>query len=375
MEKIIMHYDMDAFYASIEIRDNPHLKGKPVIVGTKVVTTCSYEARKFGLHSAMSVKEARKLCPRGIYLPCDKDRYAKVAYEIQNLVLKMSDKVEFVAFDEAYVDITELYKKYGDLEYIAKKFRERIYEKVKLTCSVGIGYNKLSAKISSEINKPNGFYIMRDENQFIEHMKDKAIRKIPGIGGKTEILLNRYGVFRIDDLISKSLIELQGIFGHGRGIQLYENVRGIDHSPVANERQHKSIGNETTLNSPVRNEDFIKESLKKIFDGVCFRLKEKDFYAKTLTVKIRYSNRETVQKSKSLKEYSKDYSDFYRIFSELLDDMNLDAEIILYGFTFSNLQEKIQEQLSFKDIKNIEKNNKILSLQEKIKEMEKKTKK
>jgi len=375
MEKIIMHYDMDAFYASIEIRDNPHLKGKPVIVGTKVVTTCSYEARKLGLRSAMSVKEARKLCPRGIYLPCDKDRYAKVAYEIQNLVLKMSDKVEFVAFDEAYVDISGLYKKYGDLDYIAKKFRERIYEKVKLTCSVGIGYNKLSAKISSEINKPNGFYIMRDENQFIEHMKDKAIRKIPGIGGKTEILLNRYGVFRIDDLINKSLIELQGIFGHGRGIQLYENVRGIDHSPVANERQHKSIGNETTLNSPVRNEDFIKESLKKIFDGIFQRLKEKDFYAKTLTIKIRYSNRETVQKSKSLKEYSKEYSDFYRVFIELLDDIHLDTEIILYGFTFSNLQEKVQEQLSFKDIKNIEKNNKILSLQEKIKEMEKKTKK
>ena len=375
MEKIIMHYDMDAFYASIEIRDNPYLKGKPVIVGTKVVTTCSYEARKFGLRSAMSVKEARKLCPRGIYLPCDKDKYAKVAYEIQSLVMKMSDKVEFVAFDEAYIDITDLYKKYGDLEYIAKKFRERIYEKVKLTCSVGIGYNKLSAKISSEINKPNGFYIMKTPEQFIEHMKDKAIRKIPGIGGKTETLLNRYGVFRIDELINKSLIELQGIFGHGRGIQLYENVRGIDHSPVANERQNKSIGNETTLNSPVKNEDFIKESLKKIFDGVCLRLKEKDFYAKTLTIKIRYSNREVVQKSKSLKEYSKEYSDFYRVFTELLDDINLDTEIILYGFTFSNLQEKIQEQLSFKDIKKIEKNNKILSLQEKIKEMEKKTKK
>ena len=375
MEKIIMHYDMDAFYASIEIRDNPYLKGKPVIVGTKVVTTCSYEARKFGLRSAMSVKEARKLCPRGIYLPCDKDKYAKVAYEIQSLVMKMSDKVEFVAFDEAYIDITDLYKKYGDLEYIAKKFRERIYEKVKLTCSVGIGYNKLSAKISSEINKPNGFYIMKNPEQFIEHMKDKAIRKIPGIGGKTETLLNRYGVFRIDELINKSLIELQGIFGHGRGIQLYENVRGIDHSPVANERQNKSIGNETTLNSPVKNEDFIKESLKKIFDGVCLRLKEKDFYAKTLTIKIRYSNREVVQKSKSLKEYSKEYSDFYRVFTELLDDINLDTEIILYGFTFSNLQEKIQEQLSFKDIKKFEKNNKILSLQEKIKEMEKKTKK
>ena len=236
---------------------------------------------------------------------------------------------------------------------------------------MGIGYNKLSAKISSEINKPNGFYIMKNEEQFIEYMKDKAIRKIPGIGGKTELMLNRYGVYRIDDLINKSLIELQGIFGHGRGIQLYENVRGIDHSPVANERQHKSIGNETTLNSPVRNEEFIKESLKKIFDGVCQRLKEKDFFSKTLTIKIRYSNRETIQKSKSLKEYSKSYSDFYRIFNELLDDLNLDAEIILYGFTFSNLQEKVQEQLSFTDIKKLKKTIKLLVYRKKLKRWKK----
>lgn len=371
MDRIIMHYDMDAFYASIEIRDNPHLKGKPVIVGTKVVTTCSYEARKFGLRSAMSVKEARKLCPRGIYLPCDKEKYSKVAYEIQSLVLKLSDKVEFVAFDEGYIDITELYKKYNDLEYIAKKFRERIFERVKLTCSVGIGYNKLSAKISSEVNKPNGFFIMKDAEDFINHMKDKDIRKIPGIGGKTEIVLNHYGVYKIKELIDKNLIELQGIFGHARGIQLYENVRGIDYSPVENERQHKSIGNETTLNSPVRNEDFIKEALKRIFDGVCLRLKEKDYYAKTITIKIRFKNREVIQKSKSLKEYSKDNFEFLRIFNELLDEMNLENDIILYGVTFSNLQERIQEQLSFRDIKKIEKNNKILSLQEKIKNMEK----
>lgn len=365
-----MHYDMDAFYASIEIRDNPHLKGKPVIVGTKVVTTCSYEARTFGLRSAMSVKEARKLCPRGIYLPCDKEKYEKVAYEIQNFILKMSDKVEFIAFDEAYIDITHLYKKYGDLEYIAQKFRQRIFERVGLTCSVGIGYNKLSAKISSEINKPNGFYIMKDEKQFVEFIKNKKIRILPGIGGKTEKVLNKYGIFTLQDLHNCSLIELQGLLGHSRAIQLYENAQGLDYSLVANERQHKSIGNETTLNGPVNNEDFIKESLKKIFDGVCERLKEKNFYAKTLTVKIRYSNRETIQKSKSLKEYSKNYMDFLRIFNEILEDIDLDKEVILFGFTFSNLQDKIKEQLSFGDIKQFKKNNKILELQEKIKKME-----
>ncbi|MBN2837204.1 MAG: DNA polymerase IV [Fusobacteriaceae bacterium] len=370
MERVIMHYDMDAFYASIEIRDNPHLKGKPVIVGTRVVTTCNYEARKYGLHSAMSVKEARKRCPRGIYLECRKDEYEKVAEEIQNLIYKISDKVEFVALDEGYVDITKLYEKYKDLDYIAKKFRERIYKKIKLTCSVGIGYNKLSAKISSEINKPNGYYIMRNERDFLEYITDKNIRIIPGIGGKTQAVLSKYGINTISDLKGRSLLELQGILGHVRGIQLYENARGVDSRGIEKERQNKSIGNETTLNFPVDDEDFIKENLKKIFEGVYRRLKFKNYFAKTATIKIRYSNREIVQKSKSLKHYSKNYLDFLTIFNELLEEIDLTKAIILYGFTFSNLEEKINEQLSLNDLDKIKKNSKIVELQDKIKKME-----
>ena len=346
MKRIIMHYDMDAFYASVEIRDNPQLKGRPVIVGTRVVTTCSYEARKFGLHSAMSVKEARKLCPKGIYLKCDKEKYSKVAYEIQNLIYKMSDKVEFVALDEGY-------------------------DKVRLTCSVGIGYNKLSAKISSEINKPNGFYIMKDEKQFCEYLSEKSIRVIPGIGGKTQNILNKFGIYKVSDISKRSLLELQGILGHVRGIQLYENAQGIDSRPIENERQHKSIGNETTLNTPVKDEDFIKENLKKIFDGVFLRLKQKDFYAKTSTIKIRYGDRETIQKSKSLKTYSKNYLDFLMIFNELLEEIDLSKPILLYGFTFSNLEENISEQLSLNDLEKIKKNSKLVELQEKIRKIEK----
>ena len=371
MKRIIMHYDMDAFYASVEIRDNPQLKGRPVIVGTRVVTTCSYEARKFGLHSAMSVKEARKLCPKGIYLECDKEKYSKVAYEIQSLIYKMSDKVEFVALDEGYVDITKLYEKYKDLEYIAKKFKERIFDKVRLTCSVGIGYNKLSAKISSEINKPNGFYIMKDEKQFCEYLSEKSVRVIPGIGGKTQNILNKFGIHKVSDISKRSLLELQGILGHVRGIQLYENAQGIDSRPIENERQHKSIGNETTLNTPVKDEDFIKENLKKIFDGVFLRLKQKDFYAKTSTIKIRYGDRETIQKSKSLKTYSKNYLDFLMIFNELLEEIDLSKPILLYGFTFSNLEENISEQLSLNDLEKIKKNSKLVELQEKIRKIEK----
>ncbi|MBN1469069.1 MAG: DNA polymerase IV [Fusobacteriaceae bacterium] len=372
MNKIIMHYDMDAFYASVEIRDNPKLQGKPVIVGTRVVTTCNYEARKYGLHSAMSVKEAKKLCPKGIYLNCDKEKYYEISKTIQSLILKLSHDVEFIALDEGYIDISLLYEKYKDLDYIAKKFRERIYKHVKLTCSVGIGYNKLSAKIASEVNKPNGFFIIHDEEEFKNYVKDKNIRIIPGIGKKTQEILGKYGIETIIDLQNYSLLALQGILGHAKGIQLYENSLGIDNRKIEFERKNKSIGNETTLTVPVKNEILIKENLKNLFDGVFKRLKDSKYFSKTLTIKIRFSNRETIQKSKSLRDYSKNYLDLLSIFNELLEEIDFSKEILLYGATFSNLKESFSEQLSFKNINKLNKNNKIIELQDKIKKMEQK---
>jgi DNA polymerase-4 len=372
MKKLIMHYDMDAFYASVEIRDNPKLQGKPVIVGTRVVTTCNYEARKYGLHSAMSVKEAKKLCPKGIYLDCDKEKYYEISKTIQSLILKLSHDVEFIALDEGYIDISLLYEKYKDLDYIAKKFRERIYKHVKLTCSVGIGYNKLSAKIASEVNKPNGFFIIHDEEEFKNYVKDKNIRIIPGIGKKTQEILGKYGIETIKDIQNYSLLALQGILGHAKGIQLYENSLGIDNRKIEFERKNKSIGNETTLTVPVKNEILIKENLKNLFDGVFKRLKDSKYFSKTLTIKIRFSNRETIQKSKSLRDYSKNYLDLLSLFNELLEEIDFSKEILLYGATFSNLKESFSEQLSFKNIDKLNKNNKIIELQDKIKKMEQK---
>jgi DNA polymerase-4 len=153
-KRIILHYDMDAFYASIEIRDHPNLKGKPVIVGTSVITTCNYEARKYGLHSAMSVARARILCPHGVYLSVNKEKYSEVSREIKKLVLKLTSKVEFIALDEGFIDITDIVGKYSSLENFATKFQRGIYNNVILTCSVGIGYKKLSAKLASEAKKP-----------------------------------------------------------------------------------------------------------------------------------------------------------------------------------------------------------------------------
>lgn len=370
MDRIIMHYDMDAFFASVEIRDNPNLRGKPVIVGTRVVTTCNYEARKYGLHSAMSVKVARKLCPKGIYLEVDKDKYTNEAKKIQELIYTLSDKVEFLSLDEGYIDISKLYEKYKDLDFIANKFRERIFAKTGLTCSVGIAYNKLAAKISSEINKPNGYYIMENVEKFIDYVRTKDIRIIPGIGGKTETSLNKYGIYKVGDFYNHSLLVLQGILGHGRGLQLYEFSKGIDDRPIENERKHKSIGNETTLITPINNEDLIKINLRNIFEGVFRRFKETSFFARTVTIKIRYGNRQILQKSKSYKEYSDDYKEFLRIFNELVEELSLAEPILLYGVTFSNIIKTKNEQLSFSDLKSFKKMNKIMELKDKIKKME-----
>jgi len=161
-----MHYDMDAFYASIEINRNPKLKNKPLVVGENIVTTASYEARKYGIHSAMKVSDAKLLCPKLIAIPVDKKEYIRISNEIHNLILKITNKVEFIATDEGYIDLTGIVKPENKKQF-ALKFKERIKELTNLTCSVGIGFNKLSAKIASDINKPFGIYIFENEKDFI----------------------------------------------------------------------------------------------------------------------------------------------------------------------------------------------------------------
>lgn len=370
MKRIIMHYDMDAFYASIEIRDKPHLKGKPVIVGRRVITTCNYEARKYGLHSAMSVTVAKRLCPQGIYLPVNKEKYMVEADKIQKLILKLSDKVEFIAFDEGFVDITPYKNKYEDFSIFAQKFKERIFKLTGLTCSVGIGYNKLSAKLSSEVNKPNGYYIIKNEEEFKNYVYDKDIKILPGVGKKTQVFLRDRNINLVSDLLSYSLLELQGLFGNIKGQLLYEYALGIDSRPLKKEHKYKSIGNETTYNRPISDPDFVFNTLDSIFNKVLKRLKAKSYYAKTATIKIRYADRITFTRSKSLKSHSNSKEDLRNLYLSLKEELSLEKPIILAGFSFSNLVIKKEEQLSFDTIKNLRRKKTILELQDKIKNYE-----
>ena len=368
-KKIILHYDMDAFYASIEIRDNPNLKGKPVIVGTSVITTCNYEARKYGLHSAMSVTKARTLCPYGIYLRVDKEKYSRVSKQIKTLVLKLTNKVEFIALDEGFVDITDIIKKYPSYEVFAERFQRGILKNTGLTCSIGIGYNKLSAKLASEAKKPGGVTFIKNVGEFAGFMSDKKIKLIPGVGKKTQEILGRKNLVMVSDLLKMSLQELRSILGYNRGEMIYEYSRGIDNRKVSIESKVHSISNERTYSTPLEEKEIIWSELLSLLVKTHKRLKNQKFHTKTITLKIRYLDRKTITRSKSMDIPTQNIETLKKLMSELFDEINLEDKIKLLGLNLGNLNENKKYQLSFKDVKGIRKERKIEELRDKIKKI------
>lgn len=337
---------MDCFYASIEIRDNPKYKGLPLVVGGGVVTTASYEARKYGVHSAMSVFEAKKLCPSLLVVPVDKNKYIKISQKIQGLVLKITDRVEFIALDEGYVDITEIVKKFPSLESFADRFKERIKYHTGLTCSVGIGVNKLSAKIASGINKPGGKYIFASQMEFVEYIRTKNIEIIQGVGKKLREILNRDGIYKVEDIIPYSLQELINRYGKSRGELLYLSSRGIDYSEIEYKREIHSIGNENTYRYPLDSEESIQKELEDIFEYSYKRLIRKELIAKTVILKVKYADGTLITRSKTLGIPTDIKTTLFENFETLLDEIE-NKPIKLLGVSFGNLIKKSIRQLSF----------------------------
>ena len=344
MNKLIMHYDMDCFYASIEIRDNPKYQGLPLVVGGGVVTTASYEARKYGIYSAMSTFEAKKLCPNLLIVPVNKDKYIRVSQKIQNLVLKITEKVEFIALDEGYVEIAP---KFSSLEEFAEKFKERIKYHTGLTCSVGIGINKLSAKIASGINKPGGKYIFNSQIEFVNFLKNKDIKIIQGVGNKLKELLNKEGINKVEDLYNYSLNELINKYGKSRGELLYLSCRGIDYSEIEYQRATHSIGNENTYRFPLSSEGNILKELEEIFNYSYERLVKKEFITKTIILKIKFANGELITRSKTFTIPTDDKQILYESIENLFENININSPIKLLGVSFGNLTKKSIRQLSF----------------------------
>lgn len=350
MKKLIMHYDMDAFYASIEIRDNPKYKDKPIVIAGGVVTTASYPARKFGIRSAMNTLDAKRLCPKLIVLPVNKDKYNHESKIIQDLVSKITHKVEFIALDEGFIDITDIIPKFQSTESFATLFRKRIYEITSLTCSVGIGPNKLTAKIASDINKPNGQHIFNNEEEFVEFIKEKNIRKLPGVGKQFEKLLNKNNIHFVKDIYPFSLKELVAKYGTSRGELLYTYSRGIDYREVEFNRTIHSIGNENTFRIPLDSEEEIIRKIDSLFQWSYNRLQNKNLLTKTVSLKVRFKNRETITRSKTRFIPSDNREILKEMLDEILNSLNLINDIKLLGVSFSNLENHSNRQLIFEKL-------------------------
>lgn len=346
MNRTIVHFDMDCFYASIETRDNKIYKNRPIVVAGGVVTTANYLAREFGVHSAMSTFEAKKLCPNLVVVPVNKEKYIRESNKIHELVLKITHKVEFIALDEGYIDMTDIISNFSSKERFGEIFRKRIFQITGLTCSIGIGFNKLSAKIASDINKPGGQYIFNTEEEFIEYIKNKSIRKIQGVGKKFEKILNKNNIYKVEDLFKYSYNELVKKYGKSRGQLLYMSSRGIDHKKVNFNRPTHSIGNESTFSFPITTEEEVIKNIDDIFNKTFKRLIKNKFLAQTISVKIRYDNMQTISKSKTISIPSKDEEFLKFVVSELLEAIDMENKNIrLLGVSFKNLVKEETRQL------------------------------
>jgi len=304
--RIILHVDMDAFFASVEQRDHPEYRAKPVIVGADpkkgkgrgVVSTCSYEARKFGVHSAMPISRAYKRCPQGIYIRPNGKLYAQVSKEIFEIFYEFTDAVEPLSIDEAFLDVTGSTKLFGDGEEIARKIKRRIVEKEAITASVGVAPNKYLAKIASDLKKPDGLVVVQAD-KITEFLFPLDISRLWRAGRKTQETLRRMGIFTIGDLAAFPEELLKQKLGKA-GLHFYHLARGRDERPVHPAADVKSVSNEHTFGSDIIDRDLLVQTLLRLSEKVGFRLRQKALAGKTVHLKLRYSNFSTITRNKTL---------------------------------------------------------------------------
>ncbi len=337
----ILHIDMDAFFAAVEQQRRPELIGKPLVVGgegdpTKrgVVSTASYEARKFGIHSAMPLRTAHRLCPEAMFLPVDYEAYSKISNRIKAGLKEVYPVMEDVGIDEAFLDLSAI-----DLtsEEIAAGIKKRIKEMTGLTCSIGIGPNKLLAKIASDLQKPDGLTILTKED--IENrIWPLPVRKLWGVGPKTEAYLKDIGVHTIGALASLPLDRLVEEFGTSYGEYLYEASRGIDESPLVTHWEPKSISRETTFQRDVGEWRGVARALAGLARDVVNETKQRGYRGRTVTVKVRFSDFKTYTRAKTLSESTDSEEEIRRAAFECLRRFELKKKIRLIGVRIGNLE-------------------------------------
>ncbi|WJS95646.1 DNA polymerase IV [Flavobacterium johnsoniae] len=341
----IIHIDMDAFYASVEQMDNPELRGKPVAVGGSenrgVVSAASYEARKFGVRSAISGVLAKKYCPEIIFVRPRFDRYKEISSKIHKIFNEYTDLVEPLSLDEAYLDVTKNKKGNPSASLLAQEIRLRIFNEVGLTASAGISINKFVAKIASDYNKPNGQKTVNPDEveAFLEEL---PIRKFYGVGKVTTEKMYQLGIFTGTDLKSKSLEFLEKHFGKS-GAFYYHVVRGIHNSEVKSSRITKSVAAEHTFDVNLSSEIFMIEQLERIAASLEKRLERHKLSGKTITLKIKYSDFSQQTRSKTLPYFISDKSLIMENIQELLYQEKMKDSVRLLGISLSNLNNEIKK--------------------------------
>jgi DNA polymerase-4 len=342
----ILHIDMDAFFAAVEQKRHPELIGKPVVIGgggdpsqRGVVSTASYEARKFGVHSAMPLRTAYKLCPDAVFLPVDYREYSRVSRTIKDSLREFSAAMEDVGIDEAFLDISGIDR---PADEVADEIKEKIRSDTGLTCSIGIGPNKLLAKIASDMQKPDGLTII-GEHDVESRIWPLSVRKLWGVGPKTEAHLKSMGIETVGQLAAVPLDILVETFGNAYGNFLFESSRGTDDSPLVTHWEPKSSSRETTFQHDTDNWQVIARNLADLAREVASDLKKSGYRGRNVTVKIRFSDFETVTRATTLPEPTNSLDMIRKAAFECLARVELKKQVRLVGVRAGKL-EKISVQ-------------------------------
>ncbi|MBE0523224.1 MAG: DNA polymerase IV [Methanosarcinales archaeon] len=355
MNRIILHVDMDSFYASVEQRENPSLIGLPVVVGADpkngmargVVSTCTYEARSYGIHSGMPIFRAFKLCPDAVFLPVNMRLYKDVSRNIMRIFRSFADKFQQVSVDEAYLDISDIVQDFKEAESLGHQIKSLIKTRENLTCSIGIAPNKSVAKIASDFNKPNGLTVVEPDRMtgFLEPLE---VRKLSGIGKKNEEILHSMGIKTIGQLADFEEEKLTDIFGKW-GKMMIKLARGLDDSEVKERSDTKSISKERTFSKDIGDQILLDDYLENIAEKVHNALVHEGYSFRTVSVKVRQEDFTTYTRALTLDNHTQDLGSIKRLSRELGSEFFDGRKIRLLGIKLSQLSKKKNKQTTLDD--------------------------
>jgi len=343
--RAVIHIDLDSFFASVEIKRRPELKGRPVVVGADgdpakrgVVSAASYEARRFGVKAAMPLRQAKKLCPEAVFLPVDFAAYEEVSEKFMAILRDYSTLVESFGLDEAFIEVLADpgADPFRHALALSAEMKARVKRELGLTASVGVAPNKLLAKMCSEVKKPDGYFVL-EEGGVEKFLRDLPVRKLWGVGAKTEKRLKDIGINTVGELARTPVSHIEKYFGPVIGKGLHEHARGIDDSPVVPFYEPESMGREVTFEEDAADFYILKETLYALTEDVTARLKTAGCKARTVTIKVRFSNFRTVTRSHTLEEPTDSMNDIWGAALKLLEGVDMERPVRLVGVKVSGL--------------------------------------